>query len=81
VSETIVRVWLQKYWIDGQVGRCQGTGLWQVFRPAVDAVLVTKGQRNTFTSVRQVKKTAVSFPVQRCMVILWVKEDGHDIMQ
>lgn len=41
--------------MDGQVGRCQGTGLWREFSPAQEAASVAEAQRNPLASARSLK--------------------------
>jgi transposase-like protein len=65
VAGSTPREWLQKYQMAGQVGRHQGIGLWCVFSPAPDAVLVAEAQRNPFASARELK-AATNFPGQKC---------------
>jgi transposase-like protein len=76
VPKSTAKAWLQKYWMDGQVGRPQGTGLWRVCSTAQDAAFVAKAQRNPFSSTRD-PKSATGFPVQKSMVISRLKEAGH----
>jgi hypothetical protein len=84
VLKSTARAWLQKYWWDGQVGRCRATGLWHVSSPAQDAALVAEAKRNPFVSARDLK-AAAGFPWQRRMVILRLKEAGlreqHAVMK
>jgi hypothetical protein len=76
VPWSVAWAWLWKYSMDGQVGRCRGTGLWHVSSSAQDAVLVAKAQRNPFTSARE-RNTTTNFLGQKSMVILRLKEVGR----
>jgi len=75
VPKYTARTWLQKYWRDGQVGRCRGTRLWRISSPAQDRALVAEAQRNLFISARDLK-AATDFAGQKTTVILRIKEAG-----
>jgi hypothetical protein len=50
--EVHARVWLWKYDMNVQVGRCQVPGLWYISNPAHDVAVVAEAQRNPFISAR-----------------------------
>jgi hypothetical protein len=75
IPGSMARAWLQKYHMDGQVGRCRGTGLWCVSSPAQNAALVAEAQRNPFASARELK-AATNFPGQKSTVISRLKPAG-----
>jgi transposase-like protein len=75
IPMSTAREWLRKYQRDGQVGRCNGTGLWHVSSPAQDTALVAEAERNPFFSARDLK-AATGFPGQNDAIISRLKEAG-----
>jgi hypothetical protein len=68
IPGSTARAWLQKYRMDGQVGRRRGSGLWRVSSAAEDAALVAAARRNPFASATKLK-AATNFPGQKRTVI------------
>jgi hypothetical protein len=75
VPGSMAKAWLQKYQMDGQTGKRQGTRLWHISNPAQNAALIAESQRNPFTSERELN-AATNFPGQKRMVISRLKEAG-----
>jgi hypothetical protein len=50
--EVHARVWLWKYDMNVQVGRCRVTGLWCMSIPADNIAVVAEAERNPFISAR-----------------------------
>jgi len=53
VPTSTAKVWLQKCHIDGQFGKCQGTGLWFMSSPAQDAAWVARAQKDSWQQCKQ----------------------------
>ena len=51
----MVKPLLQDYRTDGQAGRRQGTGLWQVFSPNQNSALAASVKRKLFVYARKLK--------------------------
>jgi transposase len=75
VPKSTAREWLQKYRMDGHVGRREGTGLWRVSSPAQDTALVAEAERNPFFSARYLK-AATGFPGQKDTIISRLQAAG-----